>query len=48
VNFFDVSVFLQAFAGGLPLADFHPAGGDGTLNFFDVSGFLDAYAAGCP
>lgn len=48
VNFFDVSVFLQAFAGGLPLADFHPAGGNGTLNFFDVSGFLDAYAAGCP
>lgn len=48
INFFDVSAFLQAFAGSLPLADFYPAGGDGSLNFFDVSAFLDAYALGCP
>lgn len=45
LNFFDVSVFLSAFASGDLAADFT---GDGLLNFFDVSAFLGAFAAGCP
>ncbi len=45
VDFFDVSVFLNAFNAMDPVADFT---GDGVLNFFDVSLFLQAYAAGCP
>ncbi|MDF1809510.1 MAG: GC-type dockerin domain-anchored protein [Phycisphaerales bacterium] len=45
LNFFDVSVFLSAFAAMDPAADF-----DGNLNFnfFDVSAFLTAFANGCP
>jgi hypothetical protein len=45
LNFFDVSVFLNAYSGGDLLADLT---GDGMLNFFDVSAFLNAYSAGCP
>ena len=45
LNFFDVSVFLEAFAAGDSVADFT---GDGRFNFFDVSAFLAAFSAGCP
>lgn len=45
LNFFDVSVFLQAFNNQLPDADFT---GDGVFNFFDISLFLQAFNAGCP
>lgn len=45
LNFFDVSVFLNAYSGGDLLADLT---GDGMLNFFDVSAFLNAYSVGCP
>ena len=44
-NFFDVSLFLNAFGNNDPIADFT---GDGSFNFFDVSAFLDALADGCP
>lgn len=46
LDFFDVSAFLTAFAGGDLSADF--ADPVGELNFFDVSAFLSAYAQGCP
>ena len=45
LNFFDVSVFLNAYNAMDPQADFT---GDGMFNFFDVSAFLNAYNAGCP
>ena len=45
LNFFDVSVFLNAFNAADPMADLN---GDGEFNFFDVSGFLSAFNAGCP
>ena len=45
LNFFDISVFLNAFNAMNPIADFT---GDGQLNFFDVSAFLNAFNAGCP
>ena len=45
LNFFDVSVFLNAFTAMDPVADFT---GDGLYDFFDVSGFLNAFNAGCP
>lgn len=45
LDFFDVSSFLSAFAGGDLLADWLP---DGRLDFFDVQAFLGDYAAGCP
>ncbi len=44
LDFFDVNVFLGAFAEGDLSADFN---GDGVLDFFDVSVFLAAFAAGC-
>lgn len=44
LNFFDVSVFLQAYTNQQPLADINE---DGVFNFFDVSQFIDAYGAGC-
>ena len=43
LDFFDVSLFLQAFNAQDPLADFNA---DGTFNFFDVSSFLAAFAQG--
>lgn len=45
LNFFDISVFLQAFGANDPIADFT---GDGLYNFFDISAFLQAFSAGCP
>ncbi len=45
LNFFDVSVFLTAYANQDPIADFND---DNIWNFFDVSAFLTAYNAGCP
>ena len=45
LDFFDVSVFLGAFASNDPVADFS---GDGVFDFFDVSGFLGYFQAGCP
>jgi len=45
LNFFDVSVFLNAFASGDLSADLNA---DGDLNFFDVSEFLSIYTQGCP
>ena len=43
LNFFDVSLFLNAYNAGDPLADFN---GDGILSFFDVSSFLGYYNEG--
>ena len=45
LNFFDVSVFLGAFAVQDPVADID---GDGQYSFFDVSAFLQAFTIGCP
>lgn len=45
LNFFDVSLFVVAFASSDPQADLND---DGQFNFFDVSAFLTAYGAGCP
>lgn len=45
MDFFDISIFLQAFANQDPIADFTD---DGIWDFFDVSVFLQAFAAGCP
>jgi len=45
LDFFDVSIFLNAFNAGDPIADLVD---DGILNFFDVSYFLSEYNAGCP
>lgn len=45
LDFFDVSLFLQAFNAMDPTADFN---NDGNYDFFDVSLFLQAFNAGCP
>jgi hypothetical protein len=45
LNFFDISIFLNAYNAMDPIADFT---GDGVFNFFDVSAFLNAFNAGCP
>lgn len=45
LNFFDVSVFLNAFNAGDSLADYN---NDGSINFFDVSSFVSEFNAGCP
>jgi len=45
LNFFDVTIFIEAFTTQSDNADFN---GDGLLNFFDVSSFLETYLAGCP
>ncbi len=45
LDFFDVSVFLNAYNAMTSSADFN---GDGVFNFFDVSAFLNAFNAGCP
>lgn len=44
-NFFDVSLFVQAYNSMDPVADFT---GDGLFNFFDVSLFIQIYNDGCP
>ncbi|MBX3323033.1 MAG: S8 family serine peptidase [Phycisphaeraceae bacterium] len=45
LDFFDVSLYLSAFANLDPIADLN---GDGNFDFFDVSAFLSAFSAGCP
>lgn len=45
LNFFDVSLFLNAFNANDPLADIT---GDGLFNFFDVAEFIGDFSAGCP
>ncbi|PCI08369.1 hypothetical protein COB72_08465 [bacterium] len=45
LNFFDISVFLQAFGAMDLVADFN---NDGVLNFFDISAFLIVFGEGCP
>jgi len=45
VDFFDASIFIQAYINNEPIADFNS---DQIYNFFDVSAFLQAFAQGCP
>jgi hypothetical protein len=45
LNFFDVSLFLQAYIARDPVADFT---GTGSVDFHDISAFLVFYQAGCP
>ncbi len=45
IDFFDISAFLTAFAGGDLSADWN---GDGSVDFFDISSFLTAFVVGCP
>ena len=45
LNFFDISMFLNAFDAQDPIADFEP---DGNFNFFDISTFLAVFSKGCP
>lgn len=45
LDFFDVSLFLAAFAAMDSPADFN---NDGIYDFFDVSAFLTAFSSGCP
>ena len=44
LDFFDVQMFLNAFAASDPAADFN---GDGQFDFFDLLAFLGAFGAGC-
>jgi hypothetical protein len=44
LNFFDVSLFLEAYENQDPIADISE---DGFFNFFDISAFLDGYEEGC-
>jgi hypothetical protein len=45
LNFFDVTIFIEAFINTEPSADLN---NDGVFNFFDVFEFIAAYQAGCP
>ncbi len=45
LDFFDVSLFLNAYNSMDPVADFD---NNGVYDFFDVSAFLNSYNAGCP
>ena len=45
LDFFDVSLFINAFGAQDPAADLNQ---DRAYDFFDVSAFLSAYNAGCP
>ena len=45
LDFFDLSVFIDAYNNEDVLADFD---GNGVFNYFDVSAFVNAFAAGCP
>lgn len=45
LDFFDVSLFLNAYLSGDAIADLDD---DGALTFFDVSAFLAQFSAGCP
>ena len=44
VTFFDVSAFIQLFAGGDDGADWNS---DGVFNFFDIFAYLQDFNAGC-
>lgn len=44
-NFFDISIFLQAYNNQDPLADLT---GDGKYNFYDVSLLFNIFTQGCP
>ncbi|MBO6513397.1 MAG: hypothetical protein JJ974_05480 [Phycisphaerales bacterium] len=44
-NFFDVSLFIDAWISGDTAADFN---GDNTIDFFDISSFLTQLTLGCP
>ena len=45
LNFFDISMFIQAFLDQDPMAD---VSRDGNINFFDVSLYIQSFQAGCP
>jgi len=45
LDFFDISVFIQALGANDPVGDFNH---DGIFNFFDVSSYLQSFSAGCP
>jgi hypothetical protein len=45
LDFFDVSLFIQAFNNQDASADFN---NDGNWDFFDVSLFIQGFNAGCP
>ncbi len=45
LNFFDISIFLDALVSRVDTADINS---DGRWNFFDISAFLDGFAQGCP
>ena len=45
LDFFDLQVFLNAYAAGDLTADWN---GDEFIDFFDVSSYFAAFAAGCP
>lgn len=45
LDFFDVSLFVNAIANEDPIADFD---GNDRFNFFDVSAFLASFSSGCP
>lgn len=44
LNFFDISLFIHAFADQNPMAD---VSRDGNFNFFDVSLYIQSFNAGC-
>ncbi len=44
LNFFDVTMFIQAYNSQDPAADFN---GDGAFDFFDVTAFIVAFNDGC-
>lgn len=46
VNFFDIAVYLSAFAAADPAADL--AEPIGVFNFFDLAAYIQLYNAGCP
>lgn len=45
LNFFDVTIFIEAFVMGDSIADLNQ---DSMFNFFDVTAFIADYNAGCP
>jgi len=45
LNFFDVTMFIEAYNNQNPIADFN---GDSAFDFFDVTGFIVSYNGGCP
>ncbi len=46
LNFFDISVFINAYSANDQIADIaEPAG---SWDFFDVSAFINAFSSGCP